>query len=119
MLTESKFIELQNMHQESGLNVREFCSNEGIKPSTFYYWLKKLQKEKPKGKQAKGFIPLVVKPSSGVDQRYAKSNSQSIAADNTREDVVFLEVVYPNGTLLRVRKDLDLSHLRALIHLYE
>jgi len=118
MLTESKFIELQKMQQESGLNVREFCSNEGIAPATFYYWLKKLQKGKQNAKQAKGFIPLVVKPSLG-EERYAKSNNQSISADNTQEEIVFLEVVYPNGTLLRVKKDLDLSHLRALIHLYE
>ncbi len=115
MLTESKFIELQKMQQESGLTVREFCSNEGIAPATFYYWLKKLQKEK----QTKGFIPLVVKPSPAAHQRYAKSNSQSILADNTQEEMIFLELVYPNGTLLRVKKDLDLSHLRALIHLYE
>lgn len=119
MLTESKFIELQKMQKDSGLNVREFCSNEGINPSTFYYWLKKLQKGKQNTKQAKGFIPLVVKPSSGEEHRYAKSNSTPTSADNTQEEVVFLEVVYPNGTLLRVKKDLDLSHLRALIHLYE
>lgn len=115
MLTESKFLTLQNRQQESGLNVRAFCSNEGIAPATFYYWLKKLQNNK----QSKGFIPLVVKPSVPTHQRYAKGNSQSSPVDHTQEDAVFLELVYPNGTLLRVKRDLDLSHLRALIHLYE
>jgi len=34
--------------------VRDFCSNEGIHPSTFYYWLKK-HREKSRPKE---FIPL-------------------------------------------------------------
>ena len=114
MLNESKFRVLQNRQEESGLNVRAFCSNEGIAPATFYYWLKKLQKNN----QPKGFIPLVVKPSPSTHQRYVTGNSQSSPVD-TPEDAIFLELVYPNGTLLRVKRDLDLSHLRALIHLYE
>jgi transposase-like protein len=115
MLNETKFLELQNRQQESGLNVKEFCLNEGIAPSTFYYWLKKQQKHK----QSKGFIPLVVKPAPSIYQRNAKGNGQLLSVDHTQEDAVFLELVYPNGTLLRVKKDLDLSRLRALIHLYE
>jgi hypothetical protein len=34
-------------------------------------------------------------------------------------DDVLLEVVYPNGTKLRIKKDIDLTHLRALVCLYE
>jgi len=30
-----------------------------------------------------------------------------------------IEVVYPNGIMLRLKQDLDLSQLRALIHLYD
>lgn len=115
MLNESKFLELQTRQQESGLNVKEFCSNEGIAPSTFYYWIKKLQKHKP----TKGFIPLVVKGVPPIHQRNAKGNSQSLWLDDQGEAEVFIEIVYPNGTLLRVKKDMELSHLRALIHLYE
>jgi len=58
MLNEKKFIELLDRQQECGLDVRSFCSNEGIAESTFYYWRKKLQVKE----NAKGFIPLVVKP---------------------------------------------------------
>jgi hypothetical protein len=29
MLSETKFLELYQQHQESGLTVRDFCSNEG------------------------------------------------------------------------------------------
>ena len=54
MLNESKFLELQNRQQESGLNVKDFCLNECIAESTFYYWRKKFQKGLP----SKGFIRM-------------------------------------------------------------
>ena len=57
MQKESRFLELISLQQDSGLTVREFCSNEGIAPATFYYWRKKLQNSKGK----KDFIPLIVK----------------------------------------------------------
>jgi hypothetical protein len=60
MLNESKFLKLYHRQQESGLTVKDFCSNEGIPKSTFYYWRKKLQKNNT----TPDFIPLVVKSSS-------------------------------------------------------
>ena len=62
MLSERKYLKLYQRQQESGLSVREFCSNEGIAYSTFYYWYKKTRPKR--GNQE--FIPLVVKPSPGV-----------------------------------------------------
>ena len=115
MLNESLFLELQKRQQESGLNVKDFCSNEGINPSTFYYWLKKFQKPTP----AKRFIPLVVKsPQGGTTQRYTKGEPP-VQGLGQMEDDALLELVYPNGTKLRIKKDLDLSHLRSLIYLYD
>jgi len=111
-LDESKFIALLNRQQESGLNVKDFCSNEGLTESTFYYWRKKLQEHPP----SKGFIPLVVKSSQSIVQKHSKSY-EPISADQPQADDFLLELVYPNGTMLRVKKDLDLSHLRTLIHL--
>jgi len=107
-LDESKFIALFNRQQESGLNVKDFCSNEGVTESTFYYWRKKLQGPAP----SKGFIPLVVKPSQSIEKKYSKDHQPQPQTDD-----ILLELVYPNGTTLRVKKDLDLSHLRALINL--
>ncbi|MHA2012219.1 MAG: IS66 family insertion sequence element accessory protein TnpA [Candidatus Helarchaeota archaeon] len=34
----AKYAELIRLQKDSGLTVREFCRNEGIAPSTFYYW---------------------------------------------------------------------------------
>lgn len=117
MQKESRFYELIRLQQDSGLTVREFCSNEGVAPSTFYYWRKKLQSSKGK----KNFIPLIVKSSeSSLTQAYNRNGSQrDYQPGQIAEDHTLLELVYPNGTLLRVKNDLDLSHLRALIHLYD
>jgi hypothetical protein len=115
MLSESKFLELYRRQQESGLTVKDFCSNEGIADSTFYYWYKKVRKNNTR----QDFIPLVVKPSGSLStQSYGKSHPP-VQKSGEMDDDVLLEVVYPNGTKLRIKKDIDLTHLRALVCLYE
>jgi transposase-like protein len=109
MQKEARFRELIEEHRESGLSIIDFCSNHGIAPSTFHYWKKKLLKKSTR----KEFIPLVVKP-SGSDLPVGSTCSE-IA--NRKEAT--LELVYPNGTLLRLKHDLDLELLRTLIHLYD
>ena len=119
MLNESVFLKLLGRQQESGLTVKEFCTNEGIAPSSFYYWKKKL-KTNYTGRA--DFIPLVINPA----QRY--SGKGHLPVQETRglpahreegEDHVLLELVYPNGTKLRIKKDMDLGRLRELICLYD
>ena len=115
MQKESRFLELIRLQQTSGLSVRAFCSNEGIAYSTFYYWRKKLQSIGRKS----DFIPLIVKSSgANLSEGSNKNNRhQDFQPDQMTEDPLLLELVYPNGTLLRIKNDLDLAHLRALIHL--
>ena len=115
MLNESKFQELYKRQQESGLTVRGFCLNEGIATSTFYYWLKKLHKVRGK----KEFIPLVVKSPQALSTHQYTKNRPSDRDPGEEDDGFLLELVYPNGTRLRIKKDLELTHLRALICLYE
>jgi hypothetical protein len=119
MLSEAKFRELMGRHQESGLDVKAFCSNEGIKESTFYYWKKKLQWKD----RAKGFIPLVVAPAGKnlKRQHRYKSITEPFAGNpqQSDNDDYLLEVVYPNGTRLRIRNDLDFARLRALVYLFD
>ena len=113
--TEESFRKLLNRYKESGLSVVEFCSNEGIHKSTFYYWLKK---SSSKSKKPGTFIPLVVGDQPQVPSRQKEKpyGSINIPAKNQPGDV-FLELVYPNGTLLRLRKDIDIQFLQELIHL--
>jgi hypothetical protein len=115
MQNDSKFQELIRLHQASGLTVRDFCSNEGIAYSTFYYWRKKLQSNRGKS----DFIPLVVKsPRSTLSEVPSRNGGhQGFQPGQITEDQLLLELVYPNGTVLRIKSDLDLTHLRALIHL--
>jgi len=111
----SRFRELIRLQEDSGLSVRDFCLNEGISYSVFYYWRKKLRNEKSNG----DFIPLVVNPNGsakshgyGLSRQSPKSQTGQLAVEP-----VLLELVYPNGTALRIKNDMDLAHLRALIHL--
>jgi len=109
MQKEARFKELIDAQKESGLTILDFCSNHGLAPSTFHYWKKKIYN--PSGR--KDFIPLIVKP-SGLDLPKGSTSSEPAAGKEA-----ILEVVYPNGTRLRIKHDLDLTHLRALIHLYD
>ena len=109
MLKEDRFRELIKEQRLSGLTIKDFCSNHGIARATFHYWKKKLTKDPLR----KEFIPLIVKPSE-----VNLSKGSTCSEMNTGKPVL-LELVFPNGTLLRVQHDLDLAHLRALIHLYD
>jgi len=111
MLNSSKFLKLQERQKESGLTVRNFCSNEGIAPSSFYYWLKKIKNEA----NGKRFIPLVVKSAGASVNPFL----QSELSQGQRVDDPLLEITYPNGITLRVKNDLDLAHLRSLVLLLD
>ena len=114
MLSEPKFLDLYRRHEESGLTVRDFCSNEGIAPSTFYYWLKKVKKNNT----ARNFIPLLVdSPQPVPPQSYVKSHTPVPGSRNIDESL--FELVYPNGTKLRIKQDLDIAHLRTLVCLID
>jgi len=109
MQKEARFKELIAEQKESGLTIIDFCSNHGIAPSTFHYWKKKLSKKSTR----KEFIPLVVKP-SGSDLPEGSTCSEIATGKEAT-----LELVYPNGTILRLRREMDLELLRTLIHLYD
>ena len=114
-MTEALFQYLLKRQKESGLTVRDFCANEGIVPSTFYYWLKK---SKLKEAQPKVFIPLAI----GGEQLPAHKKYNHLRHQPGANDIetpVFLELVFPNGTVLKVRNQVDLPLLQKLVHLYD
>ncbi len=114
MLSESKFREIYRRQQESGLSVKAFCVNEGIADSTFYYWSKKIRRKNSRP----DFIPLVVNRAPSSSNLSQSGESPPIQGHNGNDDAL-LELVYPNGTMLRIRKDLDLTHIRALVGLLD
>ena len=38
-----QFEEIYSRFLDSGLTVKDFCSNEGLAPSKFYYWQKRVR----------------------------------------------------------------------------
>lgn len=109
MLNSSKINGLLERQKESELSIKSFCSNEGIAPSTFYYWRKKIRKEAAGGR----FIPLLVRAPGST--AYPTSRQQPAPGmDNTP-----MEITYPNGTTLRIRQTLDLAGLRSLVSLLD
>jgi transposase-like protein len=114
MLNESKLLELIKRQKETGLTITNFCSNEGIPKSSFYYWRKKLSKE-----PGNGFIPLLVKSAPSSFEGRQKNSHLDENGHQQPEHDLLLEVVYPNGTKLRIKNDLDLDHLRALVNLLD
>jgi transposase-like protein len=109
MLSSSKMAGLLERQKESGLSIKSFCSNEGIAPSTFYYWQKKLRKEVSGDR----FIPLLVR-APGSAACPAPGQQSVPGMDNTA-----LEITYRNGTTLRIRQTLDLAGLRSLVSLLD
>jgi hypothetical protein len=90
----------------SSLTQKAFCEQEGIRLTTFQWWLVRYRKQKRlagKGTGASGgFIPVVVQ--EPVSQR----------ADSAGH----WEIEYPNGVVLRISSDkkrMDLDLLAALL----
>ncbi len=114
-MTEALFQDLLKRQKESGLTVRDFCANEGIVPSTFYYWLKK---SKLKEAQPKVFIPLTIGGKQlPTHKKYHHLRTHPSARE--MDAPVLLELVFPNGTVLKVRNQVDLPLLQRLVHLYD
>lgn len=110
-IVESNFQKLYQEYLYSGLNVRDFCTNQNFAVSTFYNWKKKLELKE----SAPEFIPLLV--GSGpinTDKHHevALRNEDLVAEDNN------LEFTFPNGTKLQVKSNVDLTLLKTIVHLY-
>jgi len=114
MINEVLFEELLSRQQESGLSVRDFCSNEGIHPSTFYYWLKK-HREKHREKE---FIPLAIQNTFAV-QRPGKICTTVNPGTSSADHGTLVEFVFPNGTRVLLKQQPDMALLKAMAHLYD
>jgi hypothetical protein len=114
MINESKIRDLIKRYKETGLTMKAFCVNEGIPKSSFYYWRKKLNKE-----PGKGFIPLLVNSTPANTSGSSKNYTQELHGQHTSGDEFLLELLYPNGTRLRIKSDPDFDHLRTLVCLLD
>ncbi len=66
--------------KKSNLSVYEFCNQNKIRQSTYYYWQKKLKKSnvKPIAKKSSQFVPVQIKPSFAQNTTVTGRSSVSI-----------------------------------------
>jgi hypothetical protein len=114
MINESKILELIKRQKETGLNITAFCANEGIPKSSYYYWRKKLNRD-----PGKRFIPLLVNSAPAAMGGHSKDYIRDQHDHHTSGDDFLLELLYPNGTRLRIKSDPDFNHLRSLVCLLD
>jgi transposase-like protein len=114
MEKESRFAELIRQQEESGLSVKDFCYNQDCAPSTFHYWRKKLRLS-----TQEKFIPLIVKSPVRTISTRNNHGAHRSRHQGSDEDQMMLELVYPNGTRLRINKEMDLAQVRLLIRLFD
>ena len=113
MINESKILELIKRQKATGLTITAFCVNEGIPKSSYYYWRKRLNKI-----PGKGFIPLLVTTPATINGS-SKSYTRELDELPKSSDEFLLELLYPNGTRLRIKSDPDFDHLRTLVCLLD
>lgn len=111
----NKFLKIYDSFLESGLSVKDFCNNEGMRPGKFFYWKNKLQNQLP---PKKGFVPIIL-------NREGSSDSLPVSSQNKKpspsEHSFHLptpqscEISYPNGVSLKLNGCNDIDLIRSLI----
>ena len=107
---------LYNEYAASGVSLRVFCKEQGIKENRFYYWVKTLKRQAVSALDSpRGFIPL----SSGAVNSLTRSfsNSQPQAKEKLPVNVQGIKIAYPNGVVLHLDGGSDLDTLKQLITL--
>ncbi|MDR0347897.1 MAG: hypothetical protein LBH90_00190, partial [Tannerella sp.] len=100
-LDRKRFEAIYSRYRESGLTVNDFCSNEGLPPSKFYYRQKRIRSSiHPLVR--KGFLPLSIDPP-------VYSSSGSPGGENQ------LEITYPEDTTLRLRGNITVEDILTLL----
>ncbi len=113
MWNQKEFESVYCRYKQSGLLVKEFCANEGIYASRFYYWQKKLRDQQQEADQPSGFVPIIFnKPKTPINNtNYGGkplSEKQQVCGDT-------IEIVYPNGVIVRISPTADIKQLQSLI----
>lgn len=75
--------------EQSSKSVVEFCKDKGIKPSVYYYWRKKSQKEQ--------------------DKKFHHVKSKSVSFGEG------IRIVYPNGVQVEIMEEMSTDQIRSLI----
>ena len=116
MLKERQFLSIYDGFVESGLTVRDYCANQQMKESQFFYWQNKLKGQLP---PKRGFVPVVFDNGKAIRtcqvpapvQNRSKAFPDPTAANNT----ISCEISYPNGVCVKLNGLTDPGILRSLL----
>lgn len=108
---------LYKQFQASGQSVRDFCKEQGIRESRFYFWVKKLKEEVVTSlEEGDSFIPIV--PHAVVALSQSSEDIQTAApvckATCPKQKV---KLTYPNGVTIQLDSLNDLETLKQLVTL--
>ena len=101
---------------QSGLTIRDYCANQQLKESMFYYWQNKLKGQLP---PKRGFVPVVFdngpkdRTSRNPATVHNRSNAHPDAA--TANNTISCEITYPNGVCVKLDGLTDPELLRPLL----
>ena len=102
---------LYDQYKSSGVSVREFCKQQGLKENRFYYWINILKKRA---------IP-VINPSNGFLPISHESAKNLIEASRPKEPLHLqthnVKLTYPNGIVLQIDNISDIDTLSSLLKL--
>lgn len=107
---------LYKEYTASGVSVRVFCKEQGIKENRFYYWVKTLKRQAVSALDSpRKFIPL----STGTVNSLTRSlsNPQAQAEKKLPVNMQGIKIAYPNGVVLHLDSGSDLDTLKELITL--
>lgn len=114
MLNDQLFRAIYDEYLLSGLTIRDFCSNQQINETKFFYWKNKLKDQLP---PKRGFVPLVFGPGQTGSQMPAslpeRMDRFPYPGNDTKQ--IFCEVTFPNGATLKVNGSLDAEMLGSLL----
>lgn len=114
-MTLTTFKRLYQEYQESDLNIKDFCANQGLAQSTFYYWRNKL--EEASHHRPDNFVPLVFDPNQQATDK--RTNQTLMKSGPTSGDNAPIEFVFPNGTKMVLRDNIDMQLLKTIVHLFD
>ena len=98
--------------KESGLPVRDYCSNISYSESQFYRWKKRYEESHLRDVpeiDTGGFVPVRLSPKDGRLEMSTKCGTAREAAAPR------IELTYPNGVTIRLSGDIPIETLRSMV----
>ena len=116
MLKARRFLFIYDGFLESGLTIRDYCANQNMTESMFYYWQNKLKEQLP---PKRGFVPVVFDNGKAIRSSQVpapvQNRSKAFPDPAVANNSISCEISYPNGVCLKLDGLTDPGILRSLL----